>query len=166
MWIANLNFIKWLDASHAIDASAEMSQHEETIRGFTGALGESSKLGWSLRYQLRRRLRKAVVHQWLPACARGTDLALLVDLLLLCFQRYPRHQPNNFFCLPLSWVYTVGFNRVPRSSTKSEANCCPANTGLLCLLVSGGGRVGRDAVSHLEFPVWVLGRLLRDSDLN
>lgn len=43
---------------------------------------------------------------------------------------------------------------------KWEVTHCQTNTRLLLILVSGRCGVGREAVSHLEFPVWVLGRLL------
>lgn len=159
MWSANLNFIKWLvDASHAIDASAEVSQHEETIRNSTGALGESSKLGWSWRYHPRRRLMKAVVHEWPPVPG-----ALILHYgLVFCSWVFQdtRDIRQAHFHLLLSWVCTIEFNRVPRSSMKSEVTRCPASTRLLLILVSGRCIVGREAVSHLEFPVWVLGRLL------
>lgn len=72
------------------------------------ALGENSKLGRNWRYQLRRRLMEAVVHQWLPACPWHTDLALQIDFLL-CFQRCPWYQSSSFFsslfpCL-YHWVH-------------------------------------------------------------
>lgn len=41
----------------------------------------------------------------------------------------------------------------------NQRSLCLASSGLLCFLLSGA-RVGRESVSHLEFPVWVVGSLL------
>lgn len=71
--------------------------HEGTIRGSMSALGGSSEWGRSWRYQLRRRLMEAVLHQWLPACPWHSDLALQNDFLLLCFQRCPWYQSSSSF---------------------------------------------------------------------
>lgn len=67
--------------------------------------------------------------------------------------------------IPVKQLFFITFSMsVPLGSTGCQGAAqnqrCLANTGLLWLLVSGGSRVGWETVSYLEFPVWVLGRLL------
>lgn len=134
-----------------------MSQHEQTIRGSTGARGESSKLGWSLRYQRG----EGWWRQWcMSGCLPVPDALILHYRLIFCscvFKDSHDISQATFFS---AFSFPGLYNRVPRSSMKTEVTHCLADAGLLWLLVSGGGRVGREAVSHLEFPVWVLGKLL------
>lgn len=128
--------------------------------GSVGALGDSSKLGWSLRYQLGRRLMKSVVPEWLLALCLMHWACTVIWFSAPVFSKIPMTSVKQLFFLPLSQVYTRVFRRVPRSNTKSEVTHCLVNTGVPWFLVSGGCRNEREAVSHLEFPVWVLGRLL------
>lgn len=118
------------------------------------ALAGSSGSGW--RYQLRRRLMETVLHHWLPACPLHTHLALHIDFLL-CFQRCPWYQsPSSFSSLFPCLYHWVQLGAKGQHKIRGA---WPA-PGLLWLLVSGGGRVGWETVSYLEFPVWVLGKLL------
>lgn len=50
------------------------------------------------------------------------------------------------------------FISFPMSTPLGSIGC--QGTALGSFVVSGGGRVGCETVSYLEFPVWVLGRLL------
>lgn len=137
---------------HRCSCMRHVSQHEGTITGSMSALAVSSKWGRSWRYQLM----EAVVHQWLPACPWHTDLALQIDFLLLCFQRCLWYQSSSSF---KSLFLSIPLGSTGCQGAAQNQRCLP-NTGLLWLLVSGGGRVGWETVSYLEFPVWVLGRLL------
>lgn len=108
------------------------------------ALGGSRKLGRSWRYQLKSRLMVTVVHQWLPVCPWHTDLALQI-ISLLCFQRCPWYQSSSSFsslfpCLH-HWV---------QLGAKGQ-HWAPLTSGF---------RSRQSWMWNLEFPVWVLGRLL------
>lgn len=130
------------------------------------ALVESSKLGWSLRYPPRRRLLKAVVQEWLPACVWCANLALQVDFLLLCFQRYPWRQSRNFFSSSsflglYPWVQQGAEEQHEiRGDALPDQHRAP--------LISGFRR--RQSWKRCSFPPGIsclgAGKVVRDSDLN
>lgn len=122
----------------------------------TSALGGSARTGRSWRCQLRRRLNGGSGAP-VVVCLPLTHWSCSTHWFSSCFQRCPWYQSLSSFSSLFPCLYH--WVQLGAKGQHKIRGAWPS-TGLLWILVSGGGSVGWETVSYLEFPVWVLGRLL------